>query len=445
MSVKLKTLGKAIFRATPQFKRYQKSIRIYDQKSVDEIYDLNNKRLAKLTKSCYEHIPYYHDLFNELGIRPEHVQDLDGLKKLPIMDKQTVRQYQDKLVPKNYRRFFAVSKETSGTSGTPIRVFSNLNSIVHEEAYLSHFRSKAGYQQGMRLLVLRGEEQGKKESHNGKSLLQQQFMNELTLPLVNFSDEDALSYLEKIVRFDPEAIYAMPSIAAIMARQCIKHNIQLNVKTILTSSERLSTSTRMLLEKTFGVHVFDWYGQTERVGAIGQCPYGRYHVMEDYSIMEFIDTPNGSEMVGTNLENDYMPLLRYRTNDIFTVSSGDCPCGRHGRYVTRIIGRDLGFIYGKSGQQYSFFLVSDSIDWTYRVEEIQYIQNKPGELIVKYKPEPSFTATDMTRMIDNIKRLTSNDVEVVLVQVDGVERSANGKVRDYLYGTIDSHWSETSF
>jgi phenylacetate-CoA ligase len=51
--------------------------------------------------------------------------------------------------------------------------------------------------------------------------------------------------------------------------------------------------------------------------------------------------PDGEtgELVLTTLCREAMPLLRYRTRDITSVITGDCPCGRTHRRIRRITGR----------------------------------------------------------------------------------------------------------
>src|SRR5690606_28221227 len=100
-----------------------------------------------------------------------------------------------------------------------------------------------------------------------------------------------------------------------------------------------------LIEERFGCRVFDWYGQNERVAAIGTCEQGRYHLMSDYSYVELEPTPEGLEIVGTGFNNLAMPLIRYRTGDFVQLQDVDsCSCGRAFPVVRRIIGRDDDYI-----------------------------------------------------------------------------------------------------
>jgi phenylacetate-CoA ligase len=83
-------------------------------------------------------------------------------------------------------------------------------------------------------------------------------------------------------------------------------------------------------------------------GVAFECIYRNdMHIWEDAYIAEIIDPATGEvldegqegEVVLTNLVRHAMPLLRYRTRDIASLSSGSCQCGRTHRRLSRITGR----------------------------------------------------------------------------------------------------------
>ena len=71
------------------------------------------------------------------------------------------------------------------------------------------------------------------------------------------------------------------------------------------------------------------------------------HVIEDHFYPEIIDPetcrplPDGEEgeLVLTTLSKQALPLLRYRTRDITSLSTDPCPCGRTLRRIRRITHR----------------------------------------------------------------------------------------------------------
>ena len=106
--------------------------------------------------------------------------------------------------------------------------------------------------------------------------------------------------------------------------------------------------TRKRIEEAFGARTFDHVGMTE-MGAYGfECEHqSGLHINEDEFIVEMID-PNTlapvedgqkGELVLTNLGRVGMPLIRYRTGDLGTISHASCACGRG---WARLLGGVLG-------------------------------------------------------------------------------------------------------
>ena len=99
------------------------------------------------------------------------------------------------------------------------------------------------------------------------------------------------------------------------------------------------TSTRELIQRSWGARVIDHHGLSE-VGPISfECweNPGGLHVNDEY-ICEVLDATTGNllpdgesgELVVTNLGRIASPLIRYRTGDIVVKRSGPCACGRSG-------------------------------------------------------------------------------------------------------------------
>jgi phenylacetate-CoA ligase len=434
MGVYLNLFGKLVLQKHPLYRKYEKEIDASSHMDLDCIRISNNRKLAELIQFSFKHVPYYKDLFRNLGIRPEHIQTQEDLKLLPYLSKEDILANRDRLVSSTLSRFASSRHLSSGTMGVATPIVRDLPSVLREEAFLYQFRHAVGYRHGMRMLVMRGE-----YSDTGRAELQTVRSGELSFGVLNLSghiidSHDAIRIIELIKKFQPIMVYAYPSVAGILAQYCQERGMHLPVRMVFTSSECLSQHMRVLIEEVFCAKVFDWYGQSERVGAIGQCPYGTYHVMEDYSIMEFLETPIGCEMIGTGLYNRVMPLIRYRTNDFFKLGEPtQCPCGRKGRTVTQIYGRDAGYLYSNDNHHYSAFVVSDALIDVQHIVVRQIIQVKPGEIIIRVVSDKLFSQGDAAQIIRIVKKWTSDDMEVYVEQAEHIERTSSGKVKDYLY------------
>ena len=98
------------------------------------------------------------------------------------------------------------------------------------------------------------------------------------------------------------------------------------------------------------IKAFDIYGLSELMGpgVANDCEFHKgMHIFEDYFLPEIID-PNSKdtladdvtgELVLTNLNKEGMPLLRYRTRDLTSISHDVCDCGRTTARLSRFKGR----------------------------------------------------------------------------------------------------------
>jgi phenylacetate-CoA ligase len=107
---------------------------------------------------------------------------------------------------------------------------------------------------------------------------------------------------------------------------------------------------RKEIEEKLEVSATDNYGLSEVMGpgVAGECREKQgLHLAEDHFLFEVIDPetlaplPEGhtGELVITTLTKEGIPVVRYRTRDLTSISSAPCPCGRTSRRMARVKGR----------------------------------------------------------------------------------------------------------
>lgn len=116
-------------------------------------------------------------------------------------------------------------------------------------------------------------------------------------------------------------------------------------------AEPWSDSLRPVLEDLLGIAAVDIYGLSEVIGpgVATECHEARdgLHVNEDHFLVEVVDpatgdpVPDGTpgELVFTTPTKEALPLLRYRCGDIATLTREPCACGRTLTRMSKIIGR----------------------------------------------------------------------------------------------------------
>jgi phenylacetate-CoA ligase len=175
------------------------------------------------------------------------------------------------------------------------------------------------------------------------------------------------------------------------------------------------------------VRVFDWYGQAERVAAIGTCEAGSYHVLTDYGGVELLAGEDGFfELVGTTLNNPALPLQRYRTGDrVVAGEARPCPCGRVFPTVLAVIGRQERSVVLPDGR------IITRLDRVFQghdrhLIESQVLYGSDGRFRLRIVATPGFTALDEAALVAAFL-LRVPGVEVLVERVPAIPRGPNGK------------------
>lgn len=423
--MKLKYYFKKIIREGFTFKRILKELNESQYFSQEQIDELQNKKLRKIIKHCYKNVPYYTELFNKLGLQPSDIQTNEDLKKLPFLDKYIVKENYDKLIAKNMIKFLCNTGTTSGTTGTPGKFLRDYYSINFENAAIRRFWGHSGCE-NFRRITLRENVVVPTNQEKPPFWEENKADQELIMSSYHLLQKNAQIYIDKIIDYKPEILYMQPPTAFMLAKffEGVSHD--LNIKAIFTSSENLSNEQREYVEQVFKCKIYDWYGQAERVAAIGQCENGSYHIVEDYSIVELIEEDNNKyELCGTHLYNYIMPLIRYKTGDFVIHKENNCNCGRNFRMIENIQGRTIYYILTPENNKIvNLGVITSGID---SIIESQFVQEKIDELIVNVFTTDKFNKEDEARLIKNVKDYTSPKMNVKINRAEFIPRGPNGK------------------
>jgi phenylacetate-CoA ligase len=152
-----------------------------------------------------------------------------------------------------------------------------------------------------------------------------------------------------------QVLVATPSYALVIAQAVHDAEIDpaaLELQLGLFGGEPWTEGLREEIERALpGLRAVNFYGLSEMCGpgVATECLEARdgLHVHEDHFIVEVVDPDSGAsldegvegELVFTTLLKEAMPLLRYRTGDIATVTFEACTCGRTTARIRELRGR----------------------------------------------------------------------------------------------------------
>lgn len=306
--------------------------------------------LKKLLCDSYDNIPFYKEKFRSVGFNPYvDFNSLSDFNKVPILTKKEARENQSRLI--NYSKsYFCLEFKTSGSTGNPFKALVSPRHWIIEQSCIWRHWSWAGYKFRDKMAIVRSH-----VPKNENDLIRiDKLRNFYYFSPFHLSDKHIEFYLKKMVKFGITFLRGYPSSILSIANYVQKYpDVELpKLKAILTASERLAENDKRKIEKYLKANVFNHYGLAEQVVMFGSCDEGTHlHNYEEYGHLELHDVKgsNLKKIIGTNLNNYAMPLIRYDTGDLATVVDGNCCCSRTSPSIKNVIGREDATISRNDG------------------------------------------------------------------------------------------------
>lgn len=418
------------------FVRFLRNIEESQWWSESELVEYQLLRLKELVRFAFSNSVYYRRAFDREGLKPDAIKELEDLKRIPILTKETIRYRLPEIAPLHLRRLKLELEHTSGTTGTGLHIYWDREAIMKEYAFVARHRRWAGVQPfdlqatfGGRIVVARSRKSPPFWRTNVPE-------RQVFFSMYHLSRNNANHYISKLRSLNPDFVQGYPSLISTISEFSHEMGTPLfGPKAVFTSSETLLDSQRKSIEQAFGCGVFDWYGSSELAASIGQCEKGRYHLNSEYGIVE-VDSDSsgggngGGEMICTSFVNYGTPLLRYRIGDLIRMSSTRCPCGRGLPVVEEIVGRRDDIVVTPTGVCVGRMdhIFKDAIN----VREAQVIQEASDELRILIVRRPEFADSDLVRLRNEFRTRFGDEMKLSFEFVDRIPREATGKFRSVI-------------
>lgn len=285
---------------------------------------------------------------NFVGKVPKHWNEI------PIIKKQDFKNNNIALKPQKNGFKSYYKQSTSGSTGIPFTFFSD---------YLSHaltwtFIDKIYAQADAPLNSLQARFYGIPTDFWGriKEKTKDFLANRQRFQVINLSGKNINNWLRmmKNRKFSYLYGYAFPLI--IFAKHLDSQNKTLkkivpSIKSCIVTSEMCTLEEQKLMEKAFGVKVFNEYGASE-IGIIGFGDTGKWRVSEEMMHVEIVDE-HGQQVedgkvgrvICTPLFQKGTPFIRYDTGDLAAIQTI-----KGKRYITELQGRKEAVLKMPSGE-----------------------------------------------------------------------------------------------
>jgi phenylacetate-CoA ligase len=406
----------------------------------ERMEEYQRDKLVTLVREAYETVPYYRRLFDGIKLKPSDINSLEDLPKIPLLTRERFKDNFHDLVSGRYDEKRLVKGHTSGTTGSPLEICYDSDTIQATYACLDRQFAWAGCRlerDGDRIAVLRGNIIVPLNRRKPPFWRYNRFHNNLLMSSFHLSPKNLGAYFEELRRFRPKLLDGYPSNMYVLAKHLLNEGRTFPVHAVATSSETLYDFQREAIEKVFECRVFDYYGLAERTIFAAECDrHEGHHLCEEYGITEFLDrndapAPAGAmgKMVTTSLFNRAMPLFRYVTNDMTALKPEACSCGRGLRLMEDVTTKAEDILTLGDGRLISSSVLTHPFKPLNAVQESQIIQKDYDHIVVLVVPREDYTEADSRHLIVELQARLGEDMTVEIRKVESIPRTKAGKFK----------------
>ena len=312
----------------------------------EDIRALQLERLKKIVAYAYERVPMYRQRFDAIGLKPEHIRTLADIRHIPYTTKDDLRDHYP------YGMFAVPMKKiirlhaSSGTTGKPVVNGYTRKDLDDWSTCIARILTMAGAtdEDIFHVAFGYGLFTGGFGLHYG--------VEKLGATVVPVSSGNTERQIMLMKDFGATALIATPSYAMYLAETAKKLGVlgDLKIRLVCMGAEASTAEMHEALRQLLGAFPTENYGLTEvgGPGVAGECrEKAGMHINEDMFYPEIVNIEQNKvlgegelgEMVITTLTKEGMPVLRYRTKDITSITYEPCKCGRTTARMSRVVGR----------------------------------------------------------------------------------------------------------
>lgn len=403
----------------------------------DELRAYQVTRLRAVLRHAADHVPHWRELFARVAFDPRALEHPRGLERLPVLSKEAVRDGVTALVSQRFRRSRRWHA-TSGTLGRPLRVLLDRRANALEFCHYRRAWGWGGYRLGEPFAELGGYHFLRDGRDPERLLHWQPLLRRLMVNTNRLSPARVGEVRAALARYRPRFLKGLPSALEHLSRGVEEDGGgRFAFQALFSGGEVVTPGTRARVEAAFGCRLFDSYGHMERTVAASQCEEGRYHVHDDYGLLEVRDvemTADGRRVgraTGTGLHNLAMPLVRYDVGDAIELAREDerCACGRGLGLIAAIHGRSVDVLTTPDGRVLS--ALSTAFDGVPSLDALQLVQLAPDVIELRAVPGRGWSEASRRELLATGSRALGAGMrlELLLVKREELVRTAAGKAR----------------
>lgn len=379
-------------------------------------------RLRHILTTAVNWVPFYKATVKLTAAELDNENPLDLIERFPFLEKADVmirqKDFLDSRLDPNKLNYAT----SGGSTGQGIGLWRNKRLADIEKAFFAHEWGKLGFSFDKSRYVRIGADARRQSHESADRIVGNRLM--LSPYHMNLSSRDQI--LAALNQYKPDFVHSYPSSAAALSDLIESKDLEFKVKGLLLASEPATEIQLSKISRLFNAPISINYGLTERTNmAFSSYSSGQiapYQFVNLYGFNENRTVDGRSEIVGTSLWNDVMPLIRYCTND-FAYIDTDGKC-------THLEGRNQEYLIGRANEKIpGLSIVIDEVTWDF-IKYYQVRQFEVGKIQIAVVAKNGLLTKEQRDFVLNaqLKRWGSF-FDVSLEQVEDIPLTKGGKRR----------------
>jgi len=407
-------LGGRFLRATPHYSR-------------DQMREWQWQKIVPLVRHAFYNVEFYHELYHNVGFEPGDLKCWDDFHRLPYVGKdQVIANYPRRIVARGYKLDDLIVSRSSGSSGKPLDIAYDPRAMtIYTLAGLRLYGMGFAYRPWHRQLYV----------YTSPYPLNSLFG---LYPLTFVSTLAPVCDIVAAIRTKkPDLLVCYPSLLKQIEQSLAPQDLAgIHLRAISVNSEMSTQAERDYLAQRFGCPVLDDYSSEELTRIAAQCHHGVYHLFEDINYIEVLPDParcdGVGEIIGTNLHNYAMPMIRYEQNDLGAVTETSCACGWKFRALTSLQGRKNDCFIMPSGREISSGFLLDAtyeilLKYRTEVKDFCLIQETANCITLEIVPGPGWSDVVRSAIAARFDSFFDHDIQFVTREVTECTKTKSGK------------------
>jgi phenylacetate-coenzyme A ligase PaaK-like adenylate-forming protein len=405
--------------------------------SADAWRNLNRQRLRQLLIYSRDKVPYYGNLFAERGFRPENCDLQNSIRQIPILTKDIIRTKREMLIADGMKQSDMFENSTGGSTGIPQKFWQDERYVTTAVALDVYVRRWWGISPFARTASIWGADRVFHELS-----FRDRFYNwrhrRRSMNAFRMTEPELSGFCRMLRQWKPPYLIGYASALDTLARFADMNGFgDLRFKAIRSAAEMLWPEQRSRIENVFQSPVYNFYGSREVNNIAAECP--EHHSLHLISTWRFLEIVDGSGQVVpagqvgyvcvTDLSNRAMPFIRYRNEDMASLSPHPCPCGRPSPVIKHLVGRSSDVIHAANGELIHGEFFTHLFYGRDDVRQFQVHQTSLNQLIVRYVADAPSAHEFIKRTAESIRKRMGGETVVCVELCDAIPLPSSGKHR----------------